>query len=151
MSSIESVRRGLAMTPGMPPPAGRAPLAPGDCGTMTASARALHYRDYYDEIWDLESGKTSEWRGLRSSCGLIIETGEAREVHHFATLLGFGASAVNPYVAFELPPVTRLLAAYGTSACSQRAAVKVWLGELEPVGTLPVHAPRVEIRPLPAR
>jgi len=40
-------------------------------------------------------------RGLRSRCGLIIETGEAREVHHFATLLGFGASAVNPYVAFE--------------------------------------------------
>ena len=40
-------------------------------------------------------------RGLRSRCGLLIETGEAREVHHFATLLGFGASAVNPYVAFE--------------------------------------------------
>jgi glutamate synthase (NADPH/NADH) large chain len=40
-------------------------------------------------------------RGLRSRCGLIIETGEAREVHHFATLLGNGASAVNPYVAFE--------------------------------------------------
>jgi glutamate synthase (NADPH/NADH) large chain len=40
-------------------------------------------------------------KGLRSRCGLIIETGEAREVHHFATLLGFGASAVNPYAAFE--------------------------------------------------
>jgi glutamate synthase domain-containing protein 2/glutamate synthase domain-containing protein 3 len=40
-------------------------------------------------------------KGLRSSCGLIVETGEAREIHHFATLLGFGASAVNPYVAFE--------------------------------------------------
>ncbi len=40
-------------------------------------------------------------RGLRSRCGLIVETGEAREVHHFATLLGFGASAINPYVAFE--------------------------------------------------
>ncbi|MGD8682984.1 MAG: glutamate synthase large subunit [Chloroflexota bacterium] len=40
-------------------------------------------------------------RGLRSRCGLLVETGEAREVHHFATLLGFGASAVNPYVAFE--------------------------------------------------
>ncbi|MEA2026673.1 MAG: glutamate synthase central domain-containing protein, partial [Chloroflexota bacterium] len=40
-------------------------------------------------------------RGLRSRCGLLIETGEAREVHHFATLLGFGASAINPYVAFE--------------------------------------------------
>jgi len=39
--------------------------------------------------------------GLRSKCGLIIETGEAREVHHFACLLGFGASAVNPYLALE--------------------------------------------------
>jgi glutamate synthase (NADPH) large chain len=40
-------------------------------------------------------------KGLRSRCGLIVETGEAREVHHFACLLGFGASAVNPYLAFE--------------------------------------------------
>jgi len=37
--------------------------------------------------------------GARSRCGLIIETGEPREVHHFALLLGFGASAVNPYLA----------------------------------------------------
>ncbi len=40
-------------------------------------------------------------KGLRSRCGLIVETGEAREVHHFACLLGYGASAVNPYLAFE--------------------------------------------------
>jgi glutamate synthase (NADPH/NADH) large chain len=40
-------------------------------------------------------------RGLRSRTGLIVETGEAREVHHFACLLGYGASAVNPYLAFE--------------------------------------------------
>ncbi|CAK0759889.1 glutamate synthase subunit GltB [Gammaproteobacteria bacterium] len=39
--------------------------------------------------------------GKRSRCSLIVETGEAREVHHFALLLGFGASAINPYVAFE--------------------------------------------------
>ena len=39
--------------------------------------------------------------GLRSKCGLIIETGEAREVHHFSLLLGYGASAINPYLAFE--------------------------------------------------
>ncbi len=39
--------------------------------------------------------------GMRSQCGLIIETGEAREVHHFALLLGYGASAINPYLAFE--------------------------------------------------
>ena len=40
-------------------------------------------------------------KGLRSRCGLIVETGEAREVHHFACLLGFGASAINPYLAFD--------------------------------------------------
>ncbi|MFO1529668.1 MAG: glutamate synthase large subunit [Kiritimatiellia bacterium] len=40
-------------------------------------------------------------KGLRSRCGLVIETAEAREVHHFACLLGYGAGAVNPYLAFE--------------------------------------------------
>ncbi len=39
--------------------------------------------------------------GGRTRCGIIIETGEAFEVHHFALLLGYGASAVNPYLAFE--------------------------------------------------
>ena len=39
--------------------------------------------------------------GLRTGAGLILETGEAREVMHFALLLGFGATAVNPYLAFE--------------------------------------------------
>ncbi len=37
----------------------------------------------------------------RSRLGLIIETGEAREVHHFCLLTGYGADAVNPYLAFE--------------------------------------------------
>ncbi|MDR1800912.1 MAG: glutamate synthase large subunit [Lachnospiraceae bacterium] len=37
----------------------------------------------------------------RTSIGIIVETGEPREVHHFATLLGYGASAVNPYLAHE--------------------------------------------------
>ncbi|HZZ72962.1 MAG TPA: glutamate synthase large subunit [Pirellulales bacterium] len=36
----------------------------------------------------------------RTRCGLVIETGEAREVHHFALLTGYGAGAVNPYLAF---------------------------------------------------
>lgn len=39
--------------------------------------------------------------GLRTSCGVIVETGEAREVMHMALLLGYGATAVNPYLAFE--------------------------------------------------
>ncbi len=39
--------------------------------------------------------------GLRAQAGLVIETGEAREVHHFCLLLGYGAGAINPYLAFE--------------------------------------------------
>ena len=39
--------------------------------------------------------------GLRTEAGLVVETGSAREVHHFTTLAGFGAEAINPYVAFE--------------------------------------------------
>ncbi len=37
----------------------------------------------------------------RTQVGIIIETGEAREVHHFCLLVGFGADAINPYLAFE--------------------------------------------------
>ncbi|MPZ42101.1 MAG: glutamate synthase large subunit [Betaproteobacteria bacterium] len=40
-------------------------------------------------------------RGLRTSTGLVVETGSAREVHHFALLGGYGAEAVHPYLAFE--------------------------------------------------
>ena len=36
-----------------------------------------------------------------TSLAIILEYGEPREVHHFATLLGYGASAVNPYLALE--------------------------------------------------
>ncbi|API60915.1 glutamate synthase subunit alpha [Tardibacter chloracetimidivorans] len=40
-------------------------------------------------------------QGLRMQTGLVIETGEAREVHHFCVLAGYGAEAVNPWLAFE--------------------------------------------------
>lgn len=40
-------------------------------------------------------------RGLRTSTGLVVETGSAREVHHFALLAGYGAEAVHPYLAME--------------------------------------------------
>jgi glutamate synthase (ferredoxin) len=39
--------------------------------------------------------------GLRTRAGLVVECGDAREVHHFALLLGYGAGSINPYVAFE--------------------------------------------------
>ncbi|WP_244485403.1 glutamate synthase large subunit [Pseudolabrys sp. Root1462] len=40
-------------------------------------------------------------KGLRTSVGLVLETAEPREVHHFACLAGYGAEAINPYLAFE--------------------------------------------------
>ncbi len=40
-------------------------------------------------------------QGTRTRCGLVVESGDAREVHHCALLLGYGAGVVNPYVAFE--------------------------------------------------
>jgi glutamate synthase (ferredoxin) len=39
--------------------------------------------------------------GTRTKATLIVETGDAREVHHYALLIGYGASAINPYLAFE--------------------------------------------------
>jgi glutamate synthase domain-containing protein 2/glutamate synthase domain-containing protein 1/glutamate synthase domain-containing protein 3 len=40
-------------------------------------------------------------RGTRARVSLVVETGEAREMHHFAALIGYGANAINPYLAFE--------------------------------------------------
>ena len=40
-------------------------------------------------------------KGLRTSVGLVVESGEPREVHHFCCLAGFGAEAINPYLAFD--------------------------------------------------
>ena len=39
--------------------------------------------------------------GTRGKVGLVLESGEPREVHHFALLIGYGCSAINPYLAFE--------------------------------------------------
>ncbi|MBN8930919.1 MAG: glutamate synthase subunit alpha, partial [Rhizobium pusense] len=40
-------------------------------------------------------------KGLRTSVGLVVETGEPREIHHFCLLAGYGAEAINPYLAFD--------------------------------------------------
>ena len=47
------------------------------CGTITGAANLLHYRDYNDEVWDLQTGTQSEFPGLRSNCwvGLISGNG----------------------------------------------------------------------------
>lgn len=58
-------------------------------------------------------------KGLRTAVGLVVETGEAREVHHFCCLAGYGAEAINPYLVFEIlneqaslmdPPVSEKVA-----------------------------------------
>ena len=40
-------------------------------------------------------------QGTRVRVSIVLETGEAREIHHFATLIGYGANAINPYLTFE--------------------------------------------------
>ena len=40
--------------------------------------------------------------GIRTRAGIIVETGEAREVHHLAALIGYGANMVNPYLAYKI-------------------------------------------------
>ncbi|MHB1099313.1 MAG: glutamate synthase central domain-containing protein, partial [Burkholderiales bacterium] len=48
--------------------------------------------------------------GLRTNAGLVVDTGSAREVHHFALLAGYGAEAVHPWLAFEtIANMTELL------------------------------------------
>ena len=56
-------------------------------------------------------------KGLRTQVGLVVETGEAREVHQFCALAGYGAEAINPYLAFEtledmLPTLEEKITAY---------------------------------------
>jgi glutamate synthase (NADPH/NADH) large chain len=56
-------------------------------------------------------------KGLRTLVGLVVESGEPREVHQFCTLAGYGAEAINPYVAFEtleamLPTLDEKISAY---------------------------------------
>lgn len=56
-------------------------------------------------------------KGLRTSVGLVVESGEPREVHQFCALAGFGAEAINPYLAFEtledmLPSLEEKITAY---------------------------------------
>ena len=41
-------------------------------------------------------------RGLRAMCDIVVETGDVRETHHFATVIGYGASAVNAYLIEEM-------------------------------------------------
>ena len=59
-------------------------------------------------------------QGLRMQTGLVVETAEAREVHHFCVLAGYGAEAVNPYLAFETLEDLRVRNAFSLSAYEVR-------------------------------
>jgi glutamate synthase (NADPH/NADH) large chain len=58
----------------------------------------------------------------RTRVGLIVETGEAREVHHFCLLLGYGAAAINPYLAFDT--IRDLLRENVLTGLTERKAIK---------------------------
>ena len=65
--------------------------------------------------------------GSRVKVGLVVETGEAREVHQFSMLIGYGAGAVNPYLAFE---TLDELVAQGTLQDDYPTAVKKYIKAL---------------------
>ncbi len=63
--------------------------------------------------------------GSRTRVGLVLETGEPREVHHFCLLIGYGASAINPYLAFEtIHDQVRQRLVPGDAAAAEKRYVK---------------------------
>jgi glutamate synthase (NADPH/NADH) large chain len=78
-------------------------------------------------------------QGLRTSVGLVVETGEAHEIHQFATLAGYGAEAINPYLAFEtleamLPELGSHLTAYEVKKRYIKAVGKALLKVMAKMG-----------------
>ncbi|WP_296942719.1 glutamate synthase-related protein [uncultured Massilia sp.] len=71
-------------------------------------------------------------RGLRASTGLVVETGSARETHHFALLAGYGAEAVHPYLALET--LAELAHALPHKEFEERAVEKVHYNYTKAIG-----------------
>jgi len=65
--------------------------------------------------------------GLRNRAGLIVESGEPHEVHHMATLVGYGADGINPYLAYE--SIVDVVA--GPDGADEAAALSAYRGALE--------------------
>ncbi|MBV9329161.1 MAG: glutamate synthase large subunit [Chloroflexi bacterium] len=63
----------------------------------------------------------------RTRVGLIVETGDAREVHHMALLIGYGAGAVNPYLAFETVDDLIDNSRFGLGGADPHAAIKKYI------------------------
>jgi glutamate synthase (NADPH/NADH) large chain len=55
----------------------------------------------------------------------VVESGDAREVHHMALLIGFGAAAVNPYLAFET--IDDMIAGHSSTGVTPRQAQKNYI------------------------
>ncbi|MFB6082926.1 MAG: glutamate synthase large subunit [Halorientalis sp.] len=65
--------------------------------------------------------------GLRNHVGLVLESGDPRTVHHFATLIGYGAGAVNPYLAYRT--IEDLVA--GPDGADLNTAIEAYIGAVE--------------------
>ncbi|WP_324756713.1 glutamate synthase large subunit [Haloarcula montana] len=65
--------------------------------------------------------------GLRNHVGLVVESGDPRAVHHFATLIGYGAGAVNPYLAYQT--IEDLVA--GPDGADLENAIDAYVGAVE--------------------
>ena len=65
--------------------------------------------------------------GLRTDVGLVVESGDPREVHHLATLVGYGAGAVNPYLAYQT--ISDLCA--GPDGADEAEAIEGYIHALE--------------------
>ncbi|PYV07728.1 MAG: glutamate synthase subunit alpha, partial [Acidobacteria bacterium] len=63
--------------------------------------------------------------GTRTKVGLVVESGEPREVHHFGLLIGYGAGAVNPYLAFET--LGSMVEAGWLAGIPRRAAIEKYI------------------------
>jgi len=75
----------------------------------------------------------------RTRCGLVVETGEAREVAHYALLVGYGAGAINPYLAFETVHDLVSDGAYVPSDLDSTAAEENYLKAID-LGLLKIFA-----------
>jgi glutamate synthase (NADPH/NADH) large chain len=66
-------------------------------------------------------------RGLRNHAGVVVESGDPRTVHHFATLVGYGADAVDPYLAYQTIEDT----VAGPDGADAEDAIEAYVGAIE--------------------
>ena len=67
-------------------------------------------------------------KAMRTQIGIILETGEPREVHHFALLFGYGVDCVNPYLAFE---AVKQIVSDGNISLNEETARKNYIKAVE--------------------